>query len=125
MSQEISCREVHGVVTVRVGAGAQLQDMKAAVDAVQPFDRRLWVVPHLTASREDMQNLAAYLAAQPNKARRVAIVAAPDLAFGLARMFEVFRAEDGVPTRTFRTEDEALAWLRRDACRSKNDASGE
>ena len=63
--------------------------------------------------------------AQPDKAVRVAIVAAPDLAFGLARMLEVLRAEDGVPTRTFRTEAEALAWLRWDASESKNDPAGE
>jgi hypothetical protein len=42
---------------------------------------------------------------------RVAVCAPADLAFGLSRMYEVFRQPSGIHLRVFRTIEEARVWL--------------
>ena len=42
---------------------------------------------------------------------RWALVAPADVAFGLARMFEILTADMQVEVMAFRSEEEALAWL--------------
>jgi hypothetical protein len=42
---------------------------------------------------------------------RVAIVAASDVQYGLARMYQAFRSESPLDLRVFREMDEARAWL--------------
>jgi hypothetical protein len=60
--------------------------------------------------REDVQRLARDAVFSPHSRR--ALVAGSDVAFGLARMFEMFRqsmGEEGI--RVFRNLDEALDWV--------------
>lgn len=45
------------------------------------------------------------------EAVKVAFIATTDAAFGLARMYQAFRAESAADMRVFREADEARAWL--------------
>jgi hypothetical protein len=60
-----------------------------------------------------LRHVAAVFAAADRKPEesQVAIYAPGDLFFGLARMYEAFRASSSVRIRIFRTLDEARAWL--------------
>lgn len=48
---------------------------------------------------------------RPGKSGRIAIVAPSDAGFGVGRMFEAFSGEGEHRVRTFRSREEALAWL--------------
>jgi hypothetical protein len=80
----------------------QLQ-MSALLDATR--------ASRLDFSAADLRQLAATSLTHP--AARQAIVAATDLGFGLARMFETFRSVGGhnENVRVFRDVGEARAWL--------------
>jgi hypothetical protein len=83
----------------------QILDMSAvtSVDAPSP-------------SGPSMEELAALAASMDDEAlpTRFAIVAPGDLAFGLGRMYAVYRGQQPKSARevgVFRTMDEALAWI--------------
>lgn len=70
-----------------------------------------------TITREDMERLTGFLAANAAKrdGGRTAFVAPNDLEFGLSRMAEMLTDSLPYERRTFRTIEEALAWLADDA----------
>jgi len=45
------------------------------------------------------------------EAVKVAFVATSDAAYGIARMYQAFRAESAADMRVFRSQDEACGWL--------------
>ena len=62
---------------------------------------------------EDIADTAGFLGPKADKfGKRCAIVAPIDLYYGLMRMASVFGERFGVETEVFRTEEEALEWLR-------------
>jgi hypothetical protein len=60
-----------------------------------------------------IQELADYAKTKFSPPSRVAIVATEDLAFGLSRMYEVFRAQEMVDIEIFRHEQDAQNWLKK------------
>ena len=77
------------------------------------------LVTDVVASGDGARDLAALSATMDDKdtTSRFAIVAQTDIAFGLGRMYQTYRALDRRSTKevgVFRTMREALAFLRRD-----------
>ena len=68
-------------------------------------------------TREDMERLYGFLAANASKrdGGRTAFVAQNDLEFGLSRMAEMLTDSLPYERRTFRSIEEAIAWLADDA----------
>ena len=60
----------------------------------------------------DIQMAANHAKDIPMPSGMVAIVAPDNLAFGLLRMYEAYREEDRVKQCVFRTEEEAIDWLK-------------
>ena len=91
-------------------------DLIAALLDVKSVDTsglRMWVLEKgVSLSADDLQAVASVAAVQLKRPGRMAIVAPTDLSYGLSRMFEVFREQAGVKTHSFRTEEEAVKWLK-------------
>jgi hypothetical protein len=92
-------------------------NLPIAVDAAgQLPDRplRLWDLRGLgfDLSTPALRSLAERARSQPHPPRRFAVVVETDLAFGLVRMFGVFREQEGIAQSVFRTLEEALEWLK-------------
>ena len=88
----------------------------AAAHAERP-QPRLWILPeHLDGGAFDFEELRKI--GSTGESLRVtgkaAIVAPSDYVFGLARQVTLIREDDPDRFRVFRTEAEALAWLRSD-----------
>ncbi|MBU1219438.1 hypothetical protein KKF34_15945 [Myxococcota bacterium] len=79
------------------------------------FNRRLWIYEDTADLQSDeIQKVASLCKAKWPVPSKVAIVTPNDHSFGLARMHDVYREQEGVETRVFRTEIEAIVWLSND-----------
>ena len=77
--------------------------------------RSLWDLrdASFSLSREEVRSLAEF-AGRGSTLRppaRLAFVASRNLEFGLLRMFEAFREQEGVEIEVFRDYEEALKWV--------------
>ena len=84
----------------------ELIDMSLVTDIVAPSGDRVRQLATLSATMDDKDTTS-----------RFAIVAQTDVAFGLGRMYQTYRALDRRSTKEvgdFRTLREAMAFLRRD-----------
>jgi len=84
----------------------ELVDMSLVTGIIVPSGERVRDLAALSATMDDR-----------NTSSRFAIVAHTDIAFGLGRMYQTYRALDRRSTKevgVFRTMGEALAFLRRD-----------
>ncbi len=78
-----------------------------------PLLPRLWVLDdHLKLSGDEMASVGKY-ARQQNLPIRAALVARSDLAYGLARLHLVYRADDEERFSLHRSYDDALEWIKR------------
>jgi hypothetical protein len=77
-----------------------LWEMRGAKPAINADELRS-VVDHVRTHR-------------PSTTGKIAIVAAEDLSFGLARMFEFLAGDQPVETRVFRDSEHARRWLTED-----------
>lgn len=104
-----------GLVIVRFDRKPGVADIKAALSdpITQAFKHRLYDFSGgLDLSADDIRHLADVSAGQQITPEKLAaVVAGDDMAFGLSRMFEVYREDAGTQARAFRDEAEALAWL--------------
>jgi hypothetical protein len=63
-------------------------------------------------STDALREVVEFLATQRARfSSRLATVGTSDLAYGLLRIGEVFAGDRGITAQSFRTRDEALAWL--------------
>ena len=91
-------------------------EIRSAIDDVSenhPDKLRLWDL----RKGMDLTNTELRQLAESGKTKfmfpsKVAIVAPKDLAYGLSRIYEVYRKQEQTETRVFRTEKEALEWLK-------------
>ena len=74
---------------------------------------RIWDVRETTLalSAEDLRQLASRSSRADSGDSRVALLANDDLTFGLSRMYSVFRENENVRVRVFRTLEGAKAWF--------------
>ena len=116
MAKDDILEKTEGLTIIRVPARPTLQRLLEIVAEVATTDdcrRRLWdLTKGFDLSAEEIGKLAARGREHWPIACRVAYLAGDDLAYGLLRMFEVFREQENYETRVFRDEDEARAWLK-------------
>ena len=60
---------------------------------------------------EEIQQIAAYGKQLWQENARVGFLVQGELAYGLARMLEAYRDQEGYLTRVFKNEAEAMEWL--------------
>ena len=116
MDRDYSIGIVDGVMVTRFTRAPDVLVWQTAMRDVASADtsgRRLWDLScgaeNLTG--EEIRGLAELAKRTFTPPGRVAFLAPQDLAYGLARMHDVFRAQEGVKTQVFRNEQAALGWL--------------
>jgi len=104
-----------GITTIRFSVDPKLEDICNAIDDVAEHylnDLRLWDLSNgFSLTDTHLQKLAEYGKSKFLIPSKVAVIAPQDLAFGSARVHDVYRADQLVEQRVFRTEQEARAWL--------------
>ena len=94
---------------------ANLNDLLTAMDDVADnyYNKlRLWDISHgVNLSESDIKQVANYAKLKFLTPGRSVIVAPSDLEFGIARMGNVYREDDVLIQKVFRTKQEALDWL--------------
>lgn len=75
--------------------------------------RRLWDLSdaHVTLTHDQAMQLAKIFKQLDSSPARTAVVASSDLAYGIARTHEAYRSTAEVRQASFRSREEALAWL--------------
>lgn len=115
MSSNFVVEHLDGITTIRLFRRLtveQFLEMIGEIAREDVGDRRLWdVTRNFNFSAEEIRAIAVEARAVFPVAERVAFVAADDLTFGQVRMFEAFRDSEDFPTRAFRDEPAARAWL--------------
>ena len=117
MDKNYSIDSTDGVTVVRFYKRLGIDEIRnAIIDVAENHlsDLRLWDFSkadiNLTSSQ--IEELAKYGKSKFSIPSKVAIVAPEDLAFGLMRIYEVYREEDQAEIKVFRSEQDAWVWLR-------------
>jgi hypothetical protein len=115
MSYRIS-NDGKGYYHISFEAPTSFEEIFDAIEESESFvgtERELWNITSIDFdySTEQLENFASRAKNKTTKPRRVAIVATKDLAYGLSRMYSVFREEGNIQVEVFRSEQEALLWL--------------
>ena len=103
---------------IRFAEKPDMLDIRNSIDDVAELKQkslRLWNFNKggLNFTSTQIQELADYAKTKFSPPSRVAIVANEDLAFGLSRMYEAFRAQEMVDIEIFRNEQDAQIWLKK------------
>ena len=117
MEKKYSIDIIDEVTTIRFAEEPDILDIQNSIDDVAELKQkalRLWNFSNggLNLTSTQIQELADYAKSKFSPPSRVAIVATEDLAFGLSRMYEAFRAQDMVDIEIFRNEQDAHNWLK-------------
>ena len=116
MDKNHSIETTDGIITVRFNKEPGFDEICLAIDDVADNyhgELRLWDLScGLTLTNDQVQQLAEYSKFRLHKPARLAIVAPQDLSFGLLRMYEVYRKEEHINQKIFRSEQEARDWLK-------------
>ena len=117
MDKIYSIDTADGVTTVRFTKDPGVDDIRNAIDGVaENFlnKLRLWDLSSVSINLNSSQKkqLVEYGKSKFLVPSKVAIVAPEDLAYGLKRMFEVYREEGLTETAIFCTGQAALIWLK-------------
>lgn len=105
------------ILIVRFLQQPEVIDTCHAIDeaaAIQPNNLRLYDLSNsgLTLNSNQLREIAIYGKQKFLSPAKIAIVAPKDLEFGLSSMFEVYREQEQTEVKVFRTEAEALEWLK-------------
>ena len=104
-----------GITTIRLPGGLEVDQLLAIIDEVAARDltsKRLWdVTGGFDFAASEIDQIARRGRKHWTGPARVAFLASDALAFGLLRMFEAYRDQEGYETRVFRDETEARRWL--------------
>jgi len=75
---------------------------------------RLWDFrrAEFNLSTQDLQQVAAYAAMADTTPGKVAILVDQDLSYGVSRVYGSFRSTEVTQVSVFRSEPEAIAWLK-------------
>ena len=107
-----------GVTSVRFTKETGVEDIRNAIDEVAEnhlSDLRLWDISceGINLTGRQIKQLAKYGRSKFLIPSKVAIVVQEDLAYGLMRMYEVYKNEGLSETRIFCSDQEARIWLNR------------
>jgi len=116
MTRNYTIDRSDGITTIQFHQEPSLKDIQHAIDDVasdRANELRLWDLTSggLSLRGPELRQLGEYGKSKLHHRSKVAIVAPEDLAFGLARMLEVYREAEAVRHMVFRTVHEARAWL--------------
>jgi hypothetical protein len=115
MLKNYSIEVVDEICVVRFFQKPTPSEALSAIDDasdIGKFQRRLWIYQEgADLKTDEIQKIAKHCVEIWPLPSKVAIVASDTLTFGLARMHDVYREQEGVETRVFRTEQEAIGWL--------------
>jgi hypothetical protein len=104
-----------GITTIRFSTSPGLDDISKAIDDVvekYPSGLRLWDFSNgFSLTNAELKKLGEYGKSKFATPSKVAVVAPNDLAYGVARVHDVYRENQLLEQRIFRTEEEARAWL--------------
>ena len=117
MAKNYSIDTTDGVTTVRFSKDPGVEDIRNAIDGVAEnylSKLRLWDLRSVGIKLNSSQKkqLVEYGKSKFLVPSKVAIVAPEDLAYGLKRMYEIYREEGLTETAIFRTEQAARVWLK-------------
>lgn len=117
MADSYTIDTTDGITTVRFSRQPGTDDIRKAIDDIverSPNNRRLWdfTGSGLNLSTEQLQQLADYGKSRLHENSRIALVVSGNLAFGLSKMFEVYREGELVTPRVFRSVEEGRTWLK-------------
>lgn len=115
MKPNYSIERVDGVLVVRFEETPTLQEISSAIEVLAKTEDnslRLWVFrKDANFSSAEIVQIANHHKSLQFPPSRMAVVAPTDLAYGLARMHEVYRSQDNQIQAIFRTEQEAFEWI--------------
>ena len=116
MAEVYTIESVDGITAIRFLKAPSTEEVRRAVDDVadnSPTNLRIWDLTcgGFTQSADQIKALADHAKSKPFSPSKVALLAPEDIAFGLSRVFEVYREDDVSEHMVFRTEEEARAWL--------------
>ena len=116
MKKNYTINIIDEIVTTRFSKKPNLTEAKNALDEVLEmgnFRLRLWVLEDgINLCNEEIEEIARYGKEKWPVPSKAAIVASDDLSFGIMRVHDVYREHEGHQIHVFRTEPEALAWLK-------------
>lgn len=117
MKPNYSIERVDGVLVVRFKEMPTLQEISSAIGELAKTEDnclRLWIFNKgASFSSDEIFQIAYHHKSLQFPPSRMAVVAPTDLAYGLARMHEIYRSQDNQIQAIFRTEQEAFEWLLR------------
>jgi hypothetical protein len=106
-----------GILAVRFLNNPGPDDICASLDdasKITPGRFRLWdFTCGVNLTNEDIQKAANHAKSNIMQSGKVAIVAPQDLTFGIFKVFAAHRDEERIKLDVFRTEDEAVWWLKK------------
>lgn len=121
MNSNFSIQKLDNLTIVRLLDDLNLTQILAVIDEVALQDdgnHRIWdLTKCFSFTSEQIRQIAEHAKRKWTQPSKVAYIATDDLAFGLLRMFEIYR-DDGsgqFQTMVFRNEADALAWFGEDA----------
>ena len=117
MTKNYSIDTLGGVTTVRFSEEPIMNVIRNAIDDVAEnylSELRLWDLSSegINLTSTQIGEVAQYEKSKFLIPSKIAVVASKDLAFGLMRMYQVFREDELAEVNIFRTEREARAWLK-------------
>lgn len=117
MSYHIT-RNPNGLVTVKLIGEQSVEDIKTIFDEITQdgkfeSNKRIWDISQAKIPSESkiLREMANLSVSRDLPNSRVATISTDDLNFGLLRMHEAFRADNGTEMCVFRNPEDAKAWL--------------
>mgnify|MGYP006300744487 CR=1 FL=1 len=116
MAKNYSIESADRITIVRFIRKLELEDICKAIDDVAEnylSEFRLWDFScGSNLSYTEIEQVAEYGKSKFLIPSKVAIIAQDDLTFGSARVHDVYRENGKIEERVFRTEKEAISWLK-------------
>jgi hypothetical protein len=117
MSEKYSIESKDGVTIIRYSKNPGVKEVCDALDDVAEnylSALRLWdISAGFNPPQTELETMAEYAKYKFPIPSRSAIVASDDLSFGLSRVFNFHREEENVAQQVFRSEEEAMLWLKK------------
>ena len=110
-----SIEQHQGITHVRFDSYASVEEIDDASEQLSQMrnaEKRLWLFEEgVDLSAQDVRSIADRANGRDFPRSWVAIVANKNIAYGLSRMYAVFRTVDNITVKVFTNEGEALTWL--------------
>ena len=117
MSNTYSIDITDKIISVRFSCEPKISDILEAIDEIATIDEnglRLWDMSKgLNLTNDEVKEIAEYAKISLKTPGKTVLVSPQDHTFGISRIHDVYRDQDGHDSMVFRTEQEAIAWLKK------------